>query len=44
MLASVGPIEIHDYVTLVNKCRLVEDWNHKLIVAKLKAYKKKLAP
>ena len=44
ILASVGTIEICDYAALVNKCRLVEDCNHKLTVAKSEAYEKKLAP
>ena len=44
ILASIGPMEIRDYAALVNKCRLVEDCNHKLAVARSEAYKKKLAP
>ena len=37
-------MEIRDYAALVNKCCLVEDYNRKLAVARLEAYKKKLAP
>ena len=37
-------MEIRDYATLVNKCRLVEDYNCELAMAKSEAYKKKLAP
>ena len=44
ILVSAGPMEIHDYAALVNKCCLMEDCNHKLDVARSKAYKKKLAP
>ena len=44
ILASVGPIEIRDYAALVNKCRLVVDWNRKLSMSRSEAYKKKLAP
>ena len=44
ILASVGPMEIRGYAALVNKCRLVEDCNRKLAVARFEAYKKKLAP
>ena len=36
ILVSVGPMEICDYATLVNKCCLVEDSNRKLAVARLK--------
>ena len=36
MLASVGPLEIRDYVALLNKSRLVEDCNKKLDIAKAK--------
>ena len=44
ILASIGPMEIHDYVALVNKCRSVEDGNCKLVLAKSKAHKTKLVP
>ena len=44
ILASIGSMEIRDYATLVNKCRFIEDCNKKLVVAKLEAYKKRLAP
>ena len=43
ILAFVGPMEICDYAALVNKCRLVEDCNRKLSMARSEAYKKKLA-
>ena len=42
ILVSVGPMEIRDYAALVKKCRLVEDCNRKLAVARSEAYKKKL--
>ena len=42
ILASIGPMEIHDYAALVNKCHLVEDCNRKLAMTRSKAYKKKL--
>ena len=44
ILAVVGPIEIKDFATLVNKCRLVEEYNKKLKIAKSDAYKKRLMP
>ena len=34
ILIAVGPMEIRDFPTLVNKCRLVEDCNRKLAAAK----------
>ena len=34
ILAIVGPMEIRDFATLVNKCRLVEECNRKLVVVK----------
>ena len=44
ILASIGPMEIREYAALVNKCRLVEDCNRKLSMARSEAYKKKLVP
>ena len=44
ILVLIGPMEIHDYAALVNKCRLVEDFNSKLAVVKSEVYKKKLVP
>ena len=44
ILAAVGPMEIRDFPTLVNKCRLVEDYNRKLEIAQSNAYGKRLAP
>ena len=43
ILAIVGPMEIRDFPTLVNKCRLVEEHNQKLKIARFDAYKKRLA-
>ena len=40
----MGPMEIHDYIVLVNKFHLVDDCNRKLAVAKLEVYKKKFVP
>ena len=42
----MGPMEIRDFSTLVNKCRLVEDCNLKLAAAKASCgnFKKGLAP
>ena len=34
ILAIVGPMEIRDFATLVNKCWLVEESNRKLVVVK----------
>ena len=34
ILAAIGPMEIRDFPTLVNKCRLVEDYNKKLVAAR----------
>ena len=42
ILATVGPMEIRDFATLVNKCRLVEEYNRKLKIAKSYAYRKRL--
>ena len=36
ILATVGTMEIRDFATLVNKCRLVEEYNKKLAAAKSK--------
>ena len=46
ILAVVGPMEIQDFPTLVNKCRLVEECNKKLAAAKSAGsnFKKGLAP
>ena len=45
-MASVGPMEIRDYTALVNKCKLVEEDNKKLMVARPTRddFRKKLAP
>ena len=45
-LTTVAPIEIRNFATLVNKCRLVNECNRKLIVAKSASggFKKGLAP
>ena len=45
-LATLGPMEIRDFPTLVNKCRLVEDCNLKFAAAKASSigFKKGLAP
>ena len=34
ILAVVGPMEIKDFPIMVNKCRLVEECNRKLVAAK----------
>ena len=46
ILASIGPKEIWEYTALMHKCRLVEEYNKKLIVAKSTKddFIKKLAP
>ena len=44
ILALVGSMEKRGYANLVNKCRLVDDFNKNLVVAKLEAYNKRLAP
>ena len=43
ILATMGPMKIRDFPTLVNKCRLVEEYNWKLKTAKSDAYRKRLA-
>ena len=35
ILASMEPLEIRDYATFINKSRLVEDYNKKLVTAKV---------
>ena len=46
ILTVVGPMEIRHFATLVNKCRLVEEYNKKLATAKSASsrFKKGLAP
>ena len=43
ILETVGPMEIRDFPTLVNKCRLVEECDRKLNTTKFDAYRKRLA-
>ena len=45
ILAQVEPIEIQDYKALVNKCRLVEEYNKKLMITRSTRddFRKKLA-
>ena len=43
ILVTVGLMEIRDYATPVNKCRLVEEYNNKLRIAKSNANRKRLA-
>ena len=43
ILVIVKPMEIKDFATLVNKCRVVEEYNKKLKIAKSDAYRKRLA-
>ena len=43
ILVIVGPMEIRDLATLVNKCRLVEEYNNKLRIAKSNVDRKRLA-
>ena len=42
VLMTVGPIEIKDFATLVNKYRLVEEYNKKLEIAKSNVHRKRL--
>ena len=46
ILTDIGPMEIKDFATLVNKCRLVEECNRKLVATKSanSGFKKGLAP
>ena len=44
ILAVVGPMEIREFATLINKCRLVEEYNKKLKTAQSDAFRKRLAP
>lgn len=46
VLVSVRPLVIKGYATLVNKSRLVEEYNKKLVIAKSMRhdFKKKLGP
>ena len=44
ILVALGPMEIREYATLVNKCRLVEEYNEKLRITKYDANRKRLAP
>ena len=46
ILVLVGPMEIQDYAASVNKCRLVEEYNKKLMVARSTTgdFRKTLAP
>ena len=37
-------MKIKDFATLVNKCKLMEEYNKKLKIAKSDAYKKRLGP
>ena len=43
ILAAVGLMEIKDFPTMVNKCRLMEEYNRKLKMVKSYAYRKRLA-
>ena len=43
VLTVVKPMEIRNYAILVNKCRLVEEYNKKLRIAKSDADRKRLA-
>ena len=46
ILTTIGLMEIRDFPTLVNKCRLVEDCNKKLVAARSTGsnFKRGLAP
>ena len=44
ILAAVGPMEIRDFASLVNKCRLVEEDNKKLTDTKSDTTNKRMAP
>ena len=40
----MGPMEIRDFATMVNKCRLVKECNRKLRITKSNALKKRVVP
>ena len=42
-MAFVAPLEIRNYVALVNKCRVAEDCTKRLMSKRSKAYKRKQA-
>ena len=42
ILATVGPMEIEDFATLINKCRLIEEYNKKLTDTKSNTIKKRM--
>ena len=42
ILVEIGPMEIRGFTILVHKCRLVEEYNKKLKIAKSNACRKKL--
>ena len=44
ILATVGLMEIRDFASLVNKCRLIEEYNKKLADTKSDTTKKRMAP
>ena len=44
ILAVVGPMEIRDFTTLVDKCRLIEEYNKKFADTKSDTTKKRMAP
>ena len=41
-MVVVGSMKIRDFATLVNKCRLEEEYNKKLKIAKSDDYRKRL--
>ena len=41
ILAPMAPLEIRNYVALVNKCRIVEDCTKRLALERFEAYKRK---
>ena len=43
ILASVAPLEIKNYAALVNKSRVVEECNRKLVIQRSEAHKRRQA-
>ena len=41
ILAFVAPLEIRNYVALVNKCRVVKDYTKRLTLERFEAYMRK---
>ena len=43
ILASIAPLEIKNYATLVNKCQVAEDCTKRLALERFEAFKRKQA-